>query len=160
VFVVEARKLAMWALETGRPERFIWINESDVTYWVGSRAASPDVQRTHNLWVPPSTGWTALHPRAQQLVADVLLLLNLTERGERPSDRNRRLERANRNELPPCLTGARSSLDPTRTVEMASASEPAAPSGCAHTRQRATCPTGWSSARRSAAASRRSRIEA
>jgi hypothetical protein len=123
-FVVEARKLTISALETRQPERYVWIDESGIIGRVGSRTRTADARRKHNLWIPPSTGWTALDPRAQQLVADVLLLLNLAERGERPSDRNRRLERTNRNDLPPCLSGDRSPIDPTRTVEMAPASGP------------------------------------
>jgi hypothetical protein len=123
-FVAEASRLVVWALETGQPERFIWIDESGVVARVGSRPASPDVRRKHNLWIPPSTGWTALHPRALRLVADVLLLLNLAERGGRPGDRERRLQRTDRNELPPCLVGERDPLDPSRTVGMATTSEP------------------------------------
>jgi NACHT domain-containing protein len=123
-FVAEARTLVVWALETGQPERFIWIDESGVVARVGSRPASPDVRRKHNLWIPPSTGWTALHPRALRLVADVLLLLNLAERGGRPIDRERRLQRTNRNDLPPCLAGERYPLDPSRTVGTTTTSEP------------------------------------
>jgi NACHT domain len=123
-FVAEASRLVVWALETGQPERFIWIDESGVVARVGSRPASPDVRRKHNLWIPPSTGWTALHPRALRLVADVLLLLNLAERGGRPSDRERRLQRTNQNDLPPCLAGERDPLDPSRTVGMTTTSEP------------------------------------
>ena len=123
-FVVEASKLAVRALETGQPERFIWIDESGVVARIGSRPANPRAPRKHNLWIPPSSGWTALHPRAQQLVADVLLLLNLAERGARPSERNRRLHRTDQDELPPCLGGERSPLDPTRTVGVAETSEP------------------------------------
>jgi hypothetical protein len=123
-FVVEAAGLAIQALETGQPERFLWIDETGIVARVGSRPASPHVQRKHMLWIPPSTGWTALHPRAQQLVADVLLLLNLAERGPRPGDRNRRLQRTDRHDLPPCLAGERSPLDLTRTVGMAVTSEP------------------------------------
>ena len=37
---LEARKLAVWALDTGQPERFIWIDESGVLARVGSRPAS------------------------------------------------------------------------------------------------------------------------
>lgn len=122
-FVVEARKLAGLTLETGQPERFIWIDESGVVSKIGSRPVNPVSHRKHNLWIPPSTGWTALHPRAQKLVADVLLLLNLAERGE-PTVRNRRLARTNSRDLPPCLAGNRSPLDPTRTVGMAATSEP------------------------------------
>jgi hypothetical protein len=122
-FVLEARRLAMWALHTEQPERFIWIDESGIVGRVGSRPATPGSRRKHNLWIPPSTGWTALHPRAQQLVADVLLLLNLAERGD-PTERERRLRRTDRNRLPPCLAGDRSPLDSSRTVGMARLSEP------------------------------------
>jgi hypothetical protein len=137
-FVVEASKLAVLALETGQPERFIWIDESGVAARIGSRPANPRASRKHSLWIPPSTGWTALYPRAQQLVADVLLLLNLAERGARPSERNRRLHRTDRDELPPCLGGERSPLDPTRTVGMAETSEPG--SNCKHGCNFGLCP--------------------
>lgn len=137
-FVLEASRLAVLALETGQPERFIWIDESGVVARIGSRPANPGAPRKHNLWIPPSTGWTALHPRAQQLAADVLLLLNLAERGARPSDRNRRLHRTDRDDLPPCLSGDRSPLDPTRTVGMAETSEPG--SNCKHGCHFGLCP--------------------
>jgi hypothetical protein len=123
-FVREASKLAALALETGQPERFLWIDESTVAARIGSRSANPRAPRRHNLWIPPSTGWAALHPRAQRLVADVLVLLNLAERGARPSERNMRLHRTDRHDLPPCLAGERSPLDPTRTAGMAGTSEP------------------------------------
>jgi hypothetical protein len=128
-FVAEARWLAVSALETGQPERFLWIDESGIVSKIGSRPADPAERRKHNLWIPPSAGWTALHPRAQQLVADVLLLLNLAERRGGPSERDRRLQRTNRNFLPPCLAGDRSPLDPTRTTGTAPRSDPG--SNCA-----------------------------
>jgi hypothetical protein len=140
-FVAEARTLVVWALETGQPERFIWIDESGVVARVGSRPASADVRRKHNLWIPPSTGWTALHPRALRLVADVLLLLNLAERGGRPGDRERRLQRTNRNDLPPCLAGKRDPLDPSRT---GSNCEPGCQFELCPYPQRVKDPTGWS----------------
>jgi hypothetical protein len=136
-FVAEARRLAALALETGQPERFIWIDESGVVSKVGSRPASPTSPRKHNLWIPPSTGWTALHPRAQQLVADVLLLLNLAERGD-PSDRNRRLQYTDLPQLPPCLTGDRSPLNPRRGVGMTASSTPG--SNCKHGCRFELCP--------------------
>jgi hypothetical protein len=129
-FVAEARRLAAWALETGQPERFIWIDESGILSRVGSRPANPESRRKHSLWIPPSAGWTALHPRAQQLVADVLLLLNLAERGPRPRDRTQRLQQTDRNDLPPCLAGDRTPLDPMRTVGTAGRSQPG--SQCTH----------------------------
>jgi hypothetical protein len=122
-FVVEARKLVLWALQTGQPERFIWIDESSIVAQVGSWPASLGLRRKHHLWIPPSAGWTMLHPRAQKLVADVFLLLNLAERGG-PSDRNRRLRFTNKNYLPPCLAGERDPLDPVRSVVMSGTSAP------------------------------------
>ena len=137
-FVREGSQLAVLALDAGQPERFIWIDESGVAGKIGSRPANLGAPRKHNLWIPPSNGWTALHPRAQQLLADVLLLLNLAERGAQPSDRYRRLQRTNRNELPPCLAGDRSPLDPTRTVGMAETSDPG--SNCKHGCHFELCP--------------------
>jgi hypothetical protein len=136
--VAEACRLVVAALETGEPERFMWIDESGVLGRVGSLPTSRTSRRKHNLWIPPSTGWTALDPRAQQLVADVLLLLNLAERGDRPSDRERRLRRANPNSLPPCLAGDRERLAPNRTAATAVASRPG--SNCASGCQFELCP--------------------
>jgi hypothetical protein len=58
----------------------------------------------------------ALDPRAQQLVADVLLLLNLAVRGEGPDEIERRLRRLEVNDLPLCFTRNRNPLDPKATV--------------------------------------------
>jgi hypothetical protein len=55
---------------------------------------------------------------------NVLLFLNLAERGRTPGERERRLRRTNRNFLPAYLTGDRSPLDPTRTIGTAVSWEP------------------------------------
>jgi hypothetical protein len=124
-FVREAALLAVLALKTGRPQRYCWIDESGVVGQVGSRKLGQDLpNRRHRLWIPPSAGWTALNGRAQQLVADVLLLLNLAERGEQPSERERRLKRSSRHDLPPCITHYRDALNPGRTVGTAVSSAP------------------------------------
>jgi hypothetical protein len=115
-FVAEAGKLAVRALQTGRQQRFIWIDECGVVSKVGSRAARQSSYRQHNLWIPPSTGWAALDPLAQQLVADMVLLLNLAERGQEPTEIEHRLKRLDRNDLPPCLSHDRAPLDPARTA--------------------------------------------
>ena len=115
-FVAEAGKLAVEALKTGHPERFLWIDESGIVASVGSRAAQPAKDRKHHLWIPPSADWAALDPRAQQLVADVLLLLNLVERGKGPDEIERRLTRVGGSDLPPCFTGNREPLDPKTTM--------------------------------------------
>ena len=115
-FVSEAGKLAAQALKTGHPERFLWIDESGIVSSVGSRATHGTDYRKHHLWIPPSSGWAALDPRAQQLVADVLLVLNLAERGEEPSEIEQRLRRVDGSDLPPCISRDRNPLDPRRTV--------------------------------------------
>ena len=115
-FVAEAGKLAVEALKTGHPERFLWIDESGIVSSVGSRPTQACKERKHHLWIPPSAGWAALDPRAQQLVADVLLLLNLAERGEGPDEIEQRLKRVKGNDLPLCFTRNRDPLDPKTTV--------------------------------------------
>ena len=123
-FVAEAADLAALALQSGHPERFIWIDESGVMNKVGSRPARPEDYRKHNLWIPPSTGWSALSRRAQQLLADVLIILNLTEGSGEPEILEQRLKRADRNDLPLCLTANREPLRPGTTIGMPGMSEP------------------------------------
>jgi hypothetical protein len=138
-FVEEAGRLAVRALETGQPERYIWIDETGIVSTVGSSPARPGRRRKHNLWIPRSTGWTALNARAQQLVADVLLLLNLAERGEsRVRDRDLRLRRTNKNYLPPCIAEDRSPLKPNRPLDVAGEAAPG--SSCAAECQFGLCP--------------------
>jgi hypothetical protein len=138
-FVEEAGRLAVRALETGQPERYIWIDESGIVSTIGSSPARPGRRRKHNLWIPPSTGWTALNARAQQLVADVLLLMNLAERGEsRVRDRDLRLQRTNKSYLPPCIAEDRSPLKPNRPL--GTPDESAAGSDCTAECQFGLCP--------------------
>jgi hypothetical protein len=111
-FVLEAAKLVMAAIRTGRPERYIWIDESGVTTKVGSSAPQAKTDAVHKLWIPQSSGWLVLHPRAQQLVADVLILLNLAERGATGEARERRLKLINIPQLPHCLCDERDHLRP------------------------------------------------
>jgi hypothetical protein len=123
-FVAEACQLALQALKTGQPERYIWIDESEVVSRVGSYPSMPGSQRNPTLWIPPSTGWAALNGRAQQLLADVLLLLNLADRGDEPQDSEQRVKRSNRPDLPPCITLSRPSLNPGLTVGAAMSAAP------------------------------------
>lgn len=127
-FVREAADLAVRALESAHPERFLWIDETGVINKVGSHPSDPTQPRMHNLWIPPSTGWTALDRRAQQLVADVLLLLNLSDRGD-ADEHERYLRRANRNDLPPCLIGSRTTMQPALSIARPGMSNPG--SSCA-----------------------------
>src|SRR5258708_12425065 len=103
----------------------MWIDGSGVVGQVGSRKTSEGATyRKQRLWIPPSAGWTALNGRAQQLVADVLLLLNLADRGDQPRDSERRLNRSNRHDLPPCITRYRPALGSGLTVGTAASSAP------------------------------------
>jgi hypothetical protein len=123
-FVVEAGELVIRALKTGRPERFMWVDEHGVTSKIGASAINRAELRKHHLWIPPSIGWSALHRRAQVLVAEVLLLMNLADRGEEAWDREDRLSRADRRNLPPCLTRDRHTLDPNREIGVFEDSQP------------------------------------
>ncbi|MFI0901231.1 ATP-binding protein [Streptomyces sp. NPDC020983] len=125
-FVAEAGDLVTLALETGHPERFLWIDEKGAVGNVGSTPADPERYRKHNLWIAPSVGWSVLHPRAQRLIADVLVMLNLTERNSGPDDIEDRLARADTPLLPPCVTHDRTPLHPERSVGRADEDEPGA----------------------------------
>ncbi|WP_225850483.1 NACHT domain-containing protein [Streptomyces sp. HPF1205] len=118
--VEAAGRLAVRALQTRRPERFLWIDEVSVASEVGTEVSSPGEQRAHNLWIPPSTGWSSLDPAAQQLLADVLLLVMLSERDYRPSDLMALYESGKHewSRLPSCLSRDRTRLHPVRAVEL------------------------------------------
>jgi hypothetical protein len=130
---VEAGELVIAALQTGRPERFIWIDEHGVTSKIGASQTNRAELRKHQLWIPPSIGWSALHPRAQRLVGDVLLLMNLADRGDDPRSREERLARANRRDLPPCLTKDRGPMKPNLKIGVTESAQPgkSCPGDCA-----------------------------
>jgi hypothetical protein len=113
-FVAEAGDLVALALETGQPERFLWIDEKGIADNIGSRNGNAGGYRKHNLWIPPSVGWTTLDGRAQRLVADVLVMLNLIERDGHPDEVEDRLARAEQpgTPLPPCIRTDREALRP------------------------------------------------
>lgn len=116
-FVLEAGKHVAKALQSGHPERFLWIDESSIATTIGSRSKRERTHAMQTLWIPPSAGWLVLDRRAQQLVADVLLLLTLAERGDTAEDWADNLDRINRNELPLCLSEERREhLQPTETA--------------------------------------------
>ncbi|MFG2127711.1 NACHT domain-containing protein [Streptomyces sp. NPDC048751] len=129
-FVSEAGDLVALALETGQPERFLWIDEKGVADNIGSRVGQLDGSRRHNLWIPPSVGWSTLDGRAQRLVADVLVLLNLVERDGNPDEVEDRMARVEQPglSLPPCIRTKREPLEPGRPA--GTAVPPAPGSNC------------------------------
>ncbi|MGW3067540.1 hypothetical protein ACWDA8_29650 [Streptomyces sp. NPDC001130] len=113
-FVAEAGDLVALALETGQPERFLWVDEKGVTDNIGFRTGNSGAYCKHNLWIPPSVGWSTLDGRAQRLVADVLVMLNLIERDGLPEGVEERPTRAEQPgmQLPPCIRTNREPLRP------------------------------------------------
>jgi hypothetical protein len=114
-FVSEAAILCLDALDAAGGtaiEKFawssyVWMDEAAIVTRVGTTQALPD---TH-LWVPIAVGWLSLQPRARQLVADILMLLNLMEG---PASANTEWREEQRTgvleigtELPHCLAHAR-----------------------------------------------------
>ncbi|MFG2060406.1 NACHT domain-containing protein [Micromonospora sp. NPDC048871] len=98
------------ALVDRHPELHCWVDEHEIVGRVGSASPQPAIRRQQASWLPPSHGWAVLKPRAQRLLADVMLLLNLADRGGDDVERTRRLGRSNRSELPPCLTIDRTAM--------------------------------------------------
>ncbi|GHJ54208.1 hypothetical protein Nm8I071_35150 [Nonomuraea sp. TT08I-71] len=125
-FLLAVGRLCVSALITRQPERFCWIDENDTAGRVGACSPSTDVRRVQRLWIPDSMGWSVLEPRAERLLADVMLLLNLADRGDSLAVREERLRRADRCELPPCLTADRTAMEPQRSVHGGEACTPGA----------------------------------
>jgi hypothetical protein len=119
-FVLVAADLARRTLETRQPERFLWIDESGVVGKVGTKSHGRERRLGSRLWITPSAGWMTLHPRAQQLVADVLIVLNLAERDQHSEERERGLEKTNVESLPRCISDERCKpLQPAQTAGIA-----------------------------------------
>ncbi|SCL22841.1 hypothetical protein GA0074692_1468 [Micromonospora pallida] len=125
-FLTEAGRLCVRALLSRRPERYCWVDERETSSRVGSSSKVAEVRREQSLWIPDSSGWSVLTPHAQRLLADVMLLLNLADRGDLLIDREDRLTRADRADLPPCLTNDRRPLRPDRTLATSESCSPGA----------------------------------
>jgi hypothetical protein len=100
------------------PGHFIWIDEPGVAAKIGSRSAEIDVEAAEGLWISPAAGWHTLAESARQLVAEILIFLNLVEAAEAPTgtsqrpspddvvrtrERRRRKIRDRQAWLPPCM---------------------------------------------------------
>jgi hypothetical protein len=125
-FVLEAAWLAVQALTTRHPERYLWIDEEGSVREVGSPSLRTSTPREHQQWILPSVGWSVLHPRAQELLGDVLVMLNLAERSntQDPAELEQRLTRSDRPDLPPCMVHDRTSMDVGQTVGSAAIADP------------------------------------
>ena len=114
-FVSAATDLCSRALATRNPSPFIWIDETGIVAKLGQQSATVDLDEAPLLWLTDSVGWVALKPRAARLVADALLMLNLTD-GSHPGNGTGmqfdRMRQACRPTLPPCMVrqGQRANL--------------------------------------------------
>ncbi|MGN9778799.1 NACHT domain-containing protein [Micromonospora sp. H33] len=108
--VLQVADLCVQALIDRHPERYCWLDEREIVGRVGAVSPQPGIRRLQDVWLPPSHGWAVLEPRAQRLLADVMLLMNLADRGRDNDERARRLSRASRADLPPCLTIDRTAM--------------------------------------------------
>ncbi|MBQ0894486.1 NACHT domain-containing protein [Micromonospora sp. U56] len=124
--VLEVADLCVEALIDRHPERHCWLDEREIVGRIGSVSPHPGIRRVQASWLPPWHGWAVLEPRAQRLLADVMLLLNLADRGRDNDQRARRLSRASRAELPPCLTIDRSAMRVTLSRRQAHDVQPGA----------------------------------
>jgi hypothetical protein len=112
-FVAEAGILAVRMLQTARPQHYCWIDEREVIQQIGSGyRGQAAASGRHHLWIPPSAGWSELSGRTQQLLADVVLLMSLTDRYNQPEACEKLRQRADASDLPPCLTRYRQALEP------------------------------------------------
>jgi hypothetical protein len=106
-FVRAAADLCLTALATRKPSPYLWIDESGTVAKLGQRLTASAPTEWASLWLTESLGWVALNRRALRLVADAMLMLNLTD-GPQVSDGTApqfdRTIRASRPDLPPCLT--------------------------------------------------------
>jgi hypothetical protein len=114
-FVRAAAELCARALATRNPSPYIWIDETGIVAKLGQQTAVVDTKAAGSLWLTDSLGWVALEPRAVRLVADALLMLNLTDGlqpGEGTASQLLRIRRACKPTLPPCVmrAGERSCL--------------------------------------------------
>lgn len=109
-FVTQTIELCMRALETGIPARYLWTDETLAASKPGPGFATvaPGIRRQ---WIPPEAGWQSLDRRAQQLLGDVILYLNLADGG---GSRRASLTPFAGTDLPPCLAGARRTIDAHR----------------------------------------------
>jgi hypothetical protein len=130
-FVKESARLCTLALEQRTPAKYIWVEEVEVVAKLGPSAELVDQTRDQwkldsERWIPRAGGWLTLDLRAQQLVADVVVLLNLADRGPTNDDREEALQRAAQSHLPPCMQrgGGRAHLRVNRPLDDPTAGPP------------------------------------
>jgi hypothetical protein len=108
-FVSAAAELCARALATRNPSPYIWIDETGIVAKLGQQTATVEANGGGSLWLTDSLGWVALRPRAVRLVADAMLMLNLTDGLQSDNGaavQHERIRRASKPTLPPCVMRA------------------------------------------------------
>jgi hypothetical protein len=114
-FVKAAADLCASALASRNPSPYIWIDETGIVAKLGQQSAVAGAREAPTLWLTDSLGWVALRPRAVRLVADAMVMLNLTDGQQAASASTSQLERTRKAcgpSLPPCVmrSGERANL--------------------------------------------------
>jgi hypothetical protein len=103
-FVEQVADLCAKALRTGQPANYVWIDEAVAVRRLGSGRRAIRYSTSGELWIPSYAGWLSLAPEAQRLVAEIVILINLADRGRTVLDRDERLAKTARDDLPLCMT--------------------------------------------------------
>jgi hypothetical protein len=104
--LAEAARLSMRAINRNDPVPYVWIDEAGTAAKIGPRPRSANTASSTGLWITPAIGWHSLGRRAQRLLGDLFLLLNLVERDSRDEREQRRLRSCTvDHDLPACLRG-------------------------------------------------------
>ena len=130
--VKAAIELCVTALRGAQPANYIWIDERAATAKLGaSEAAIRATGSDERHWIPPLAGWLSLAPRAQQLLAEVVVYMNILDRGDGrrrikellernyPAGEEGEPERTAERSLPLCMSvrGGRDLLDVGRELD-------------------------------------------
>jgi hypothetical protein len=109
--VAEAIELCAKAFRRRQPENYIWLDEGWATAKLGAGPKAVHRAGSDDEWIPASAGWLSLAPRAQRLLGDIVVFLNLADRGDQPETREDLLGKTKRDPdrephkqiWPPCM---------------------------------------------------------
>jgi hypothetical protein len=122
--VVQTVELCATAFRRRQPANYLWLDEGLAISRLGSGSVAVRQAGTPHEWIPPSAGWLSLARPAQRLLGDLVVFLNLADRGDDHAKRNDRLARtepahAGAAALPPCMRSSegRRRLDVGRRLD-------------------------------------------
>jgi hypothetical protein len=120
-FVTEAVRLCAKAFRRREPANYIWLDEAGAAAKLGAGRTAVRHGGSRAVWIPPAAGWLSLAPAAQRLLGDLVVFLNLADRGRDYAIKEQFLLRTKAEEsaLPPCMSkrGGRAHLDVCRKLD-------------------------------------------